>query len=67
MFANNSVMLPDEGYIIDVFKNVVPFSKSNPEEVAAIRDWGNNRAVPAGEKRQDIQQQTVSTGRRVIM
>lgn len=67
MFANHSLALPNESYIIDVFRNVVPFSKSNPEEIAYIREWGNNRAVPAGQKCQDVQQPTLSTGRRVIM
>lgn len=68
MFAKHTVALPDEGYIIDVFKNVVPFSKLNPEEVASIRAWGENRAVPAGEKReQNFAQPAINSGRRVIM
>lgn len=32
----------------NVFSNVVPFSQSNPEEVQAIRQWGEHRAIPAG-------------------
>jgi hypothetical protein len=29
------------------FENVVPLSKTNPEQIEAIRDWGRARAVPA--------------------
>jgi SpoVK/Ycf46/Vps4 family AAA+-type ATPase len=29
------------------FGNVVPFSKTNPEQVEVIREWGRTRAVPA--------------------
>lgn len=48
MFSKQTNILPDDGYIRDLFSNVMPFSKSNPEEVASIRAWGENRAVPAG-------------------
>lgn len=30
------------------FENVVPLSRTNPERIEAIRDWGRERAVPAG-------------------
>lgn len=49
MFASGSSALPDASYISAVFSNVMPFSRSNPEEIAAIRDWGENRAIPAGD------------------
>ena len=29
------------------FENVVPLSATAPEKIAAIRDWGRERAVPA--------------------
>jgi len=29
------------------FTNVVPLSKTNPEQIEAIRTWGRERAVPA--------------------
>lgn len=68
MFDKRTMLLPDEGYILDLFRNVVPFSKSNPEEVAAIQSWGENRAVPAGEKRGNFKQtNTQSSIRRVIL
>jgi hypothetical protein len=31
------------------FLNVVPLSRTNPERIEAIREWGRERAVPAGE------------------
>jgi ATP-dependent 26S proteasome regulatory subunit len=37
----------DEGYIIKVFTNTVPLSRTNPEAVEAIQAWGRERAVPA--------------------
>ncbi len=33
--------------IISTFENVVPLSKTSPEKIEAIRDWGRERAVPA--------------------
>lgn len=29
-------------------RNVVPYSQTNPEELASIRAWGRTRAIPAG-------------------
>jgi ATP-dependent 26S proteasome regulatory subunit len=29
------------------FENVVPLSKTNPEQIELIREWGHSRAVPA--------------------
>lgn len=37
----------DEDEIISTFENVVPLSKTSPEKIEAIRDWGRERAVPA--------------------
>lgn len=36
-----------EKNIIEAFENVVPLSKTSPEKIEAIRDWGRERAVPA--------------------
>ena len=33
--------------VISTFENVVPLSKTSPEKIEAIRDWGRERAVPA--------------------
>ena len=36
-----------DDYWHDVFANIVPLSRTNPEAIAAIRAWGRERAVPA--------------------
>lgn len=36
--------------IISNFTNVVPLSKTNPERIESIRQWGKERAVPASGK-----------------
>ncbi|MET0932009.1 MAG: AAA family ATPase [Aeromicrobium sp.] len=41
----------DDSLVIEAFGNVVPFSRTNPEEVAAIRQWGLERAIPANGRR----------------
>lgn len=37
----------DETEIRSTFENVVPLSKTSPEKIKSIRDWGKERAVPA--------------------
>ncbi|MFT4127529.1 MAG: AAA family ATPase [Gordonia sp. (in: high G+C Gram-positive bacteria)] len=44
---------PTESLIVSVFGSIVPFSRTNPEEVEAIRAWGRERAAPAGRTRVD--------------
>jgi hypothetical protein len=41
----------DEGLVLAAFANVVPFSRTNPEVVAQIRQWGLERAIPANGQR----------------
>lgn len=68
MLANQSNTLPDDTYIRNVFVNVMPFSRSNPEEVASIRHWGNSRAVPAGDSLiLDSLSPTITAGRQVVL
>lgn len=64
-FISKSADLPPESYIREMFTNVMPFSQTNPEEVAAIRAWGRERAVPAGRPTVDASQPGV--GRRVVV
>jgi ATP-dependent 26S proteasome regulatory subunit len=40
--------LPTDDFVKEKFAAVMPFSRTNPEEVNAIRAWGKERAVPAG-------------------
>ncbi|MBM7075754.1 MULTISPECIES: AAA family ATPase [Micromonospora] len=35
-------------FVIDTFVNIIPLSRTHPEQIAEIRDWGRERAVPAG-------------------
>jgi hypothetical protein len=44
---HQTAMYPDET-VLAFFANMMPFSRSNPEDLAAIRHWGLSRAVPAG-------------------
>lgn len=46
LIANEGSELTEE-LIITSLKNVVPLSKTSPEKIEAIRDWGRERAVPA--------------------
>jgi SpoVK/Ycf46/Vps4 family AAA+-type ATPase len=46
LIANDSLELSDD-LLITSFKNVVPLSKTSPEKIEAIREWGRERAVPA--------------------
>ena len=58
----------DESLAIRAFENVVPFSRTNPEEVAAIRQWGLERAIPANGRRAALQAAASSSaGRRVVL
>lgn len=49
MIANASFSLNEEN-ILSAFNNVVPLSKTSPEKIEAIRNWGKERAVPASGK-----------------
>jgi len=42
---------PSDEEILAYFDNVLPYSQTNPEDVAAIRAWGESRCVPAGSAR----------------
>jgi hypothetical protein len=59
----------DDALVIQAFENVVPFSRTNPEEVAAIRKWGLERAIPANGRRLNAVAATgaLGAGRRVIL
>ena len=47
--ANDNFALSDEN-IMTAFNNVVPLSRTSPEKIEAIREWGKERAVPASGK-----------------
>ena len=46
VIANDDLKFTSE-LIINALKNVIPLSKTSPEKIEYIRDWGRERAVPA--------------------
>lgn len=50
LFGDDAV---SEDKIIEIFENLVPLSRTNPERVEEIRGWGRERAVPASEPEVD--------------
>ena len=67
MYTQRSRVLPDDLTITRRFQRVVPFSRSNPEDVAAIQQWGRTRAVPAGRAERTDPGVGSTTSRRVVM
>lgn len=57
---------PSESFMKDLFRNVMPFSRTNPEELASIRAWGRERAVPAG-RMGSVDAAAAAGGRRVVV
>ena len=49
LIANESITLTEQ-LIYNELSSVVSISKTNPEKIAKIRDWGNKRAKPASKK-----------------
>ncbi|MFE9046412.1 ATP-binding protein [Streptomyces sp. NPDC007818] len=41
-----AAVTPD--FVRSVFANTMPLSRTNPEQIEAIRAWGQHRAIPAG-------------------
>ena len=53
---------------ISYFQNIVPLSQTSPEQIADIRLWGKERAVPAGKPLDRGEPNSVkNTGRAVIV
>jgi len=50
MMLSGAAEPPEDAAVLAHFRSVVPFSRSNPEDVAAIRAWGRERAVPASRR-----------------
>lgn len=49
IIANDGLELSDD-LLITSLRNVVPLSKTSPEKISSIREWGRERAVPASGK-----------------
>lgn len=61
----DSAAIPED-YVKGRFRDLMPFSQTNPEEVEAIRAWGHERAVPAGRARTESFDDGLRTGRRIV-
>lgn len=65
MFANGSTAMPPDSEVKAYFRNVVPYSQTNPEDLAAIRNWGSGRCLPASTT--PVAGTTVTGPRRVVL
>lgn len=66
VFVDQLPELPAEAEICQFFTNVVPYSQTNPEDVAAIRAWGQARCVPASQRTEPASPLN-NPGRRVVI
>jgi len=46
LIANDSLS-PTEDFVRNALENVIPLSKTSPEKILSIQEWGRERAVPA--------------------
>lgn len=68
LYADDRTDMYDAETIVRFFRNTVPFALSNPEDLAAIRQWGRSRAVPAGSERPaDPTSRGADVGRRIVV
>lgn len=63
---NGDSFISDELYI-KCFQNIVPLSKTSPERIEAIRNWGKERALPASGLAWDSSSNEITSGRRTII
>ncbi|HMR47860.1 MAG TPA: AAA family ATPase [Arachnia sp.] len=66
MYVEYRLDLPDHAEIRQFFTNVVPYSQTNPEDLAYIRAWGTTRCIPAS-RRHDAPSAPQHTRRMVIV
>lgn len=57
----------DPSFVLDSFRNTMPLSRTNPEQIEDIRAWGRDRAVPAGRTTAAATTGTSPSGRRVLL
>ena len=68
MVRHNGERMSDES-IIEMVKNIIPMSQTNPEKIESIREWGRERAVPASGRMigcMDSANDSTSRGRRIL-
>jgi MoxR-like ATPase len=64
--ALRSEATPGDEFHRRCFANIVPLSRTNPERIDMIREWGRERAVPAGRPTEEAPPGAV-VGRRVVI
>jgi hypothetical protein len=57
----------DEEFFRSAFHNIVPLSRTNPETIDAIREWGRERAVPASAAPAESLVAEISGARRIVL
>jgi hypothetical protein len=57
----------DEEFVKANFLNTMPLSRTNPEQIEDIRNWGRERAVPAGTSSPPLPAAAAMPGRRVVL
>lgn len=65
-FLNGDGVVTPELFI-NSFENVVPLSKTSPEQIAQIRRWGRERAIPASGQSQNIVNEKQPAGQRKLL
>jgi SpoVK/Ycf46/Vps4 family AAA+-type ATPase len=68
LFTDGETQLPPHEQVVRYFEDVVPYSQTNAEDVAAIRMWGRGRCLPAGRAAAAADPVTgMVTGRRIVV
>lgn len=58
---------PTDEFAEACFANVTPLSRTNPERIEEIREWGRERAVPAGRVAEHETRSSTGAGYRVVL
>jgi hypothetical protein len=62
---NGGVQSLTPSFVVDTFRNAVPLSQTNPDQIEEIRAWGRERALPAG-RAHATSGPSMPAGRRVL-
>lgn len=65
-YLKGDAVVNDQLFVLS-FQNVVPLSKTSPEQIEAIRGWGRERAVPASGQPIGGQTQQIKARRSVLI
>ena len=67
MYTQGTSVVPSDEELRAWFTDVVPFSRSNEEDVAELRQWANGRCLPAGTPRTAHGSGTTANIRRLVV